>query len=85
MHVINILFPVKQVQVEVQVVFIRSDEMISKYLNNIFLAVKQFHRTTLAGFGENNGVAYIKYRKSIIRITVLHELIKDIKVLYMPN
>ena len=45
--------------------------MISKCLYNIFLAVKKVHR---AGFGENNGVIYAKYYKSIliIEITVLY-------------
>ena len=49
--------------------------MINKCLYNIFLAVQ---RTTLAGFGENNGVVYTK----IICMTVLYELIKGITVLY---
>jgi len=66
-------------------VFIRGDEMISKCLSNMFLAVRRIHRATLAGFGENNGVVYAKYHGSIIRITVLYELIKGITVLYMPN
>ena len=74
---INHAVPVKQVQV----VFIRSDETISKHLYNIFLAVKRIRRATLTDFGENNGVVYAKYHKSIIRITVLYELIKGITVL----
>ena len=78
---INRAVPVKQVQV----VFIRGDETISKCLYNIFLAVLRICRATLAGFGENNGVIYAKYHKSIIHITVLYELIKGITVLYMPN
>ena len=81
MHMINRVVPVKQVQV----VFIRSDETISKYLYNIFLVVQRIRRATLAGFGENNGVVYAKFHKSIIHITVLYELIKGITVLYMPN
>ena len=59
--------------------------MISRYLYNIFLAVRQICRANLAGFGENNGVVYAKYHKSIICITVLYELIKGITVLYMPD
>jgi len=70
---------------QVQVVFICSDEMISKCLCNIFLAIKQIGRATLACFGENNEVVYAKYHKSIIHITVLYLLIKGITVLYMPN
>jgi len=80
-HVINRAVPVKQVQV----MFIHSDKMISKCLYNIFLAIQRICRTTLAGFGENNGVVYVKYQKSIICITVLNELIKGTTVLYMPN
>ena len=68
MHVINRAVPVKQVQV----VFIHGDETISKCLYNIFLAIQRMRRATLAGFGENNGVVYTKYHKSIIRITVLY-------------
>ena len=30
---------------------------------------------TLAGFSKNNGVAYAKFLKSIIHLTVLYELI----------
>ena len=80
---INIIaFPVKQVQV----VSFCGDEMISKCLYNIFLgSVRQICRANLAGFGKNNGVVYAKYHKSIICITVLHELVKGITVLYMPN
>ena len=78
---INCAVPVKQVQV----VFIHSDEKISKCLYNIFLVVQIIRWATLAGFGENNGVVYAKFHKSIIRITVLYELIKGIIVLYMPN
>jgi len=55
-------------------VFIHGDEMIGKCLYNIFLAMKQIHRATLAGFGENNGVVYTKYHKSIICITLLYDL-----------
>ena len=47
---INRAVPVKQVQV----VFIHSDETISKCLYNIFLVVQRIRRATLAGFGENN-------------------------------
>ena len=64
---------------------ILGDETISKCLYNLFLAVQQIHRATLAGFSETNGVVYVKFHKSIIRITVLYELIKGITVLYMPN
>ena len=46
---------------------------------------KQIHRATLAGFSENNGVAYAKFHKSIIRVTILYELIMGITVLYMFN
>ena len=70
---------------EVQVVFIFGDEAFRKYLYNLFLALNQICRATLAGFSENNGVVYTKFHKSIIRITVLYELIKGITVLYMPN
>jgi len=70
---------------EVQVVCILSDETISKCLYNLFLAVQQIHRATLADFSETNGVVYAKFHKSIIRIAVLYELIKCITVLYMPN
>jgi len=42
-------------------------------------------RATLAGFSETNGAVYAKFHKSIIRITGLYELIKDITVLYMLN
>jgi len=80
-HVINHAVPVKQVQV----VFIYSNEAISKCLYNIFLVIQRICRATLAGFGENNGVVYVKFHKSIIHITVLYELIKGITVLYMPN
>jgi len=66
-------------------VCILGDEMISKCSYNLFLAVKQIHRATLAGFSETNEVVYAKFHKSIIHITVLYELIKDITVLYMPN
>ena len=59
MYVINSAVPVKQVQV----VLICGDETISKCLYNIFLAVKQICRATLAGFGEKNGVVYVKYHK----------------------
>ena len=65
--------------------FIRGDETISKYLCNIFLAVQRIRRATSAGFRENNEVVYMKYHESVIRITVLYELIKGITVLYMPN
>jgi len=65
---INCAVPVKQVQA----VFIGSDETISKCLYNIFLAVQRIRRATLAGYGKNNGVVYVKYHKSIIRITVLY-------------
>ena len=68
---------------QAQVVFICSDKMISKCLYNIFLAVQRIRRATLAGFGENNGVVYTKYHKSIICITVLYELIKGIMMLYI--
>ena len=51
----------------------------------LFLAVQRICRVTLAGFGENNRVAYAKYHKSIISITVLYELIKGKTMLYMPN
>jgi len=67
------------------VVFICSDKTISKYLYNIFLAIQRIRRATLAGFGEKNGVVYMKYNESIIHITVLCELIKGIIVLCMPN
>ena len=49
---------------------------------NIFLAVQRIRRATLAGSGENNGVVYVKYHKSILRIIVLCELMKGITVLY---
>ena len=39
----------------------------------------------MAGFSEINGVVYANFHKSIIRITVLYELIKGITVLYVPN
>ena len=78
MYVINRAVPVKQV-------FIHGDETISKCLCNIFLAIQRISRATLAGFGENNGVVYAKYHKSIILITVLYELIKGKAVLHMPN
>ena len=55
-YVINCAVPVKQAQV----VFICGDETISKYLYNIFLAIQRIRRTSLAGFGENNGVVYAK-------------------------
>jgi len=64
---------------------ILGDETISKCIYNLFLAVQQIRRATLAGFSETNGVVYTKFHKSIIRITVLYELIKGITVLYMPN
>ena len=64
---------------------ILGDETISKCLCNLFLAVQQIRCATLAGCSETNGVAYAKFHKSIIRITVLYELIKGITVLYMPN
>ena len=70
---------------EVQVVCILGDETIRKCLYNLFLAVQQIRRATLGGFSETNGVVYAKFHKSIIRITVLYELIKGITVLYMPN
>jgi len=60
---------------EVQVVHILGNEMISKCLYNLFLAVQQIRRVTLAGFSETNGVFYAKFHKSIICITVLYELI----------
>ena len=69
---------------EVQVVCILGDETISKCLYNLFPAVKQIRRVT-AGFSKTNGVVYAKFHKSIIRITVLYQLIKGITVLYMPN
>ena len=65
--------------------FIRGDETISKCLYSIFLAIQRIRRATLAGFGENNGVVYVKYHQSIIRIAILYELIKGITVLYIPN
>jgi len=58
---------------EVQVVYILGDKTISKCLYNLFLAVQQIRRVTLAGFSETNGVVYAKYHRSIIRITVLYE------------
>ena len=64
---------------------ILGDETISKCLYNLFPAVKQIRRATLAGFSETNGVVYVKLHNSIIHITVLYELIKCITVLYMPN
>ena len=64
---------------------ILGDETISKCLYNLFLAVQQIRRATLAGVSESNGVVYAKFHKSIIRITVLYVLIKCITVLYMPN
>ena len=70
---------------EVQVVCILGDETISKCLYNLFPAVIQIRRATFAGFTKTNGVAYAKFHKSIICITVLYELIKGITVLYMPN
>ena len=70
---------------EVQVVCILGDETISKCLYNLFLALQQIRRATLAGFSKTNRVVYAKFHKSIIRITVLYELIKGITVLYMPN
>ena len=70
---------------EVQVVCIFGDETIIKCLYNLFLAIKQIRRATLAGFSKNNGVVYAKFHKSIICITVLNELIKGITVLYTPN
>ena len=70
---------------EVQGVCILGDETISKCLYNLFLAEQQIRRATLAGFSETNGVVYAKFHKSIIRITVLYELIKGITVLYMCN
>ena len=60
-------------------------ETINRCLYNLFLAVQQIHRATLAGFSETNGVVYAKFHKSIIHIAVLYELIKGITVLYMPN
>ena len=48
----------------------------------LFPIVQQIRRDTLAGFSETNGVVYTKFHKSIIRITVLYELIKRITVLY---
>ena len=60
---------------QVQLAFIHGDELISNYFNNIFLAAKQIRRASLAGFGENNGVVYVKYHTSIIHITVLYVLI----------
>jgi len=70
---------------EIQLVCILGDKTTSKCLYNLFPVVKQICRATLAGFSENNGVVYTKFHKSIIRITVLYELIKGITVLYMPN
>ena len=64
---------------------ILGDETISKCLYNLFLAVQQIRRATFAGFSKTNGVVYAKFHKSIIRITILYELIKGITVLYMPN
>jgi len=72
---INSAVPVKQVQI----VFIHGDETINKCLYNIFLTMQRIHRATLAGFGENNGVVYVKYHKPIILITVLYELIKGLQ------
>ena len=63
---INRTVPVKQVRV----VLFHGDETISKCLHNIFLAINQIHRAKLAGFGENNGVVYAKYHKSIIQFFV---------------
>jgi len=71
MHVINHAVPVKQIQI----VFICGDEMISKCLYNILLAVQRIRRATLAGFDENN-VVHAKYHKSVIRIAVMYEVIK---------
>ena len=50
---------------------ILGDDTISKCLYNVFVAIQQICRATLAGFSETNGVVYAKFRKSIIRITVL--------------
>ena len=58
---INRAVPVKQV-------FICGDETIGKYLYNVFLAMKQLYRATLAGFGENNG----SYLCKISQINYLH-------------
>ena len=41
------------------------DETISKCLYNLYLAVQQIHRVTLAGFSETNEVVYAKFHKSI--------------------
>ena len=73
---INRVVPVKQVPSS-------GDETISKCLSNMFLAIRRIHRATLADFGENNGVAYVKYHGSIIRITVLYEQINHITVLWL--
>ena len=50
-----------------------------------FQSYNKFVGLLLAGFSETNGVVYAKFHKSIIRITVLYELIKGITVPYMPN
>ena len=42
---------------------ILGDETISKCLYNLFLAVQQIRRATLAGFSETNGVVYAKFHK----------------------
>ena len=61
---------------------ILGDEAISKCLYNLFLAVQQIRRATLAGFSETNGVVYAKFRKSIIRITVLYGSYSTVMLLY---
>ena len=57
-------------------VCILGDETISKCLYNLFLAVQQIRKATLAGFSETNGVVYAKFHKSIFRITVQYELVR---------
>ena len=53
--------------------------IVSKRLYNLFLAVQQIRRATLAGFSN----VYTKFHKSIIHITVLYELIKRTTVMWL--
>jgi len=46
-------------------VCILGDETISKCLYNLFLAVQQICRATLAGFSETNGVVYVPVKQLI--------------------